>query len=170
LAWNIEALTKEHHRQQFDCGDPDLNMYLWQQAGQHSKKNISRVYVAVNENKQIIGFYTLSSAQINFEDLSSEIRKGLPSHCPIPATRLGRLAVDRNAQGQGVGESLLLNALFRCSKQAQEIATVGVVVEAKHEKAKTFYTKYGFVTLTNDPLNLILPIKTIIDILEKHQR
>lgn len=163
LAWKIEALAEKHQRQAFDCGEPKLNDYLQRLAGQHVSRNVSRVYVAAEEER-IIGFYTLSSAQIRFAGLPDKLRKGLSPHYPVPAARIGRLAVDVNVQGQGVGDSLLLNALYRCARTAREIGIAAVIVDAKHEQAKAFYLRHEFVPLADQPLSLAIPIKTVIRI------
>lgn len=162
-AWEIVLLSATHDCSGFDCGEPKLDAYLKQLASQHIKRNVSRVYVAISGEGRVAGFYTLSSAQSVFEDLPDKIRKGLPSHYPIPAVRLGRLAVDRSAQGRRLGEALLLNALYRCARAAQEIGIVVIVVDAKHERARDFYLKYGFLPLTSDRLTLALPIRTVIE-------
>ncbi len=162
-AWEIAPLSQAHDCSGFDCGEPKLDAYLKQLADQHTKRNVSRVYVAVGFDGRVAGFYTLSSAQLAFEDLPETVRKGLSEHYPVPAVRLGRLAVDRSAQGRGLGEALLMNALYRCARTAQEIGIVAVVVDAKHERARDFYLRYDFLSLTSDRLKLALPIRTIIE-------
>lgn len=162
--WSITALKDEQKRNDFDCGVSVLNDYLKKLSSQHVKKNVSRVFVAVSDEdaSKILGYYSLSSAQVSFEELPKNLRRGLPSRLPIPAARLGRLAVDLRAQGYRVGESLLVNCLSRCGKISAEMGISGVIVNAKNDKAKRFYTHYGFQPLTETPLTLFQPIKTII--------
>ena len=83
----------------------------------------------------------------------------------MPVIRIGRLAVDQTMQGKGVGDSLLMDALYRSLKFSKEVGIFAVVVDAKHDKAKAFYLKYGFSEFHDEPLELFLPVKTILDLL-----
>ncbi|WP_020397158.1 GNAT family N-acetyltransferase [Thiolinea disciformis] len=157
----IIPFNHELMREGFDCGEPLLNHYLQQLAGQHTRKNVSRTFVAVKEER-IAGFYSLSMAEAQLEELPNATRKKLPPHYPVPVARLSRLAVDQTLQGQRIGEALLVNALTRCARIASDIGVVGVVVDAKHDKAKQFYEKYGFGPYTSKPLTLFIPMQTII--------
>jgi predicted GNAT family N-acyltransferase len=157
-SWSITTLNNQHDRSNFDCGDSALNNYLKTLASQHIKTNISRTFVATTlvNSAKILGFYTLSAGSIAFDSLPDKLPK-----YPIPIIRIGRLAVEKQLQGQGVGEYLLMDALHRCASHAKEIGIYGVVVDAKHQKAKNFYLKYGFVELTKSPLTLFVSIKDI---------
>lgn len=159
--WIVNVLNNKHNRTNFDCGEIVLNDYLQKLAGQHSKSNISKTFIATTSNdpEKIVGFYTLSAGSISFDSLPQQLNK-LPRY-PIPILRIGRLAVDKSCQKQGIGEYLLMDALYRCASHAQEIGMVGVVVDAKNETAKNFYLKYGFYELTNSPLTLIIPTQDI---------
>lgn len=157
--------SKNQDRQQFHCGEPELDNYLRKYAGQHVKANLSRTFVAVLNHapQRIIGFYSLSMAQVAFDEIPQEMSRKLPKY-PIPVARLGRLAVDTNFQGKGIGAALLMNALARCAGIArQDIAANGVIVDAKHERAQRFYQKYGFITLTAKPLTLFIPMADIFE-------
>lgn len=157
----IELLHQSHDRDLFDCGEEPLNSYLKQFAGQHAKNNISRTFILSNCSSKAIGYYTLSAGSIQFETLPETIKKKLPRY-PVPIARIGRLAVDKNSQGQSFGEHLLMDALHRCTVLANEIALVGVVVDAKHRKAKSFYERYGFNELSQTPLTLFISIRDIL--------
>lgn len=148
-------------RDGFDCGEPALNHYLQQLAGQHTRKNVSRTFAAV-DNDTVAGFYSLSMAESQLAELPNAIRKKLPPQYPVPVARLSRLAVDKTFQGRRLGELLLMNALARCARIADEIGTVGIVVDAKHEPAQRFYQKYGFTPFSAKPLTLIIPMRTVI--------
>jgi GNAT superfamily N-acetyltransferase len=163
--FKIVPLDKSHKREDFQCNDePVLEKYLKQLAGQDAKKNLARIYVAMPESEmsRILGFYTLSMAHLMFEELPVEVKKNkYPESYQIPVARLGRLAVDSRSQKQGIGEALLMNALCRALQISEAVGAVGVVVDAKHEKAKAFYQKYGFVELTTKPLTLLILMGTI---------
>lgn len=161
--WLVTPLGRDHQRHSFDCGEPALNNYLMQLAGQHAKNNISRTFVAVSDVsvKLILGFYTLSAGNISFNNLPVKLQKKLPKY-PVPIARIGRLATDKSSQGLGLGEYLLMDALQRCTSLSKEIGIIGVVVDAKHEKAKAFYLRYGFFELTDTPLTLFIPVQDVI--------
>jgi ribosomal protein S18 acetylase RimI-like enzyme len=119
------------------------------------------VYVAVllDSPSIIIGFYTLSAAQMDISNIPSEIAKTLPRYPHLPAFRIGRLAINKEQQNLGIGKMLLLDALYKCF--VSDIGGIAVIVEAKNEKAISFYKKYGFIQLPEQPLNMFLPMKVI---------
>ena len=110
-AWDIQRLDRSHERASFDCGKPPLNQWLRELAGQYERRDLARSYVAVRAGSpSVLGYYTISSHQVSYDALPAEQAKGLPT-IDIPVVLLGRLAVDRGAQGQGLGEYLLMDAL-----------------------------------------------------------
>ena len=138
-----------------------MNRYLREQAGQNSKQNVSRTYVAAlrTEPPTVGGYYTLTLRSVGFRELPKE--KRLPRY-PIPLIHLGRLAVSLDfLQGQGLGRRLLLDALYRALRTSEESGGFAVEVYALHEQAAGFYGKYGFVPLDDDPLHLYLGMKAI---------
>lgn len=161
-----EQLDKDlHDRSSFDCGVIELNNFLKLHANQNQSKNLSKTYVAVLPHKTkslkpILGYYTLSSGQVNCEQLPENIKIKLPKH-PVPVARIGRLAVDKDYKKQGIGSFLLHDAFSSILGIAKKIGTFAVVVDAKNDKAKAFYKKYGFLGLQESALTLFLPIKTI---------
>jgi predicted GNAT family N-acyltransferase len=141
-----------------------LNEYLQKFATQHSKNDISKTYVLISEEfkQKVLGFYTLSAGSISFEKLPEGLK--VPKY-PVPIARIGRLAIDSLVQGKGMGEYLLMDALNRCAIHSEAIGIFGVVVDAKHDKAKEFYAQYGFFELTDTPLTLILKLQNVRKIL-----
>ncbi len=158
----FEKLSRDFVRADFDCGIESLNDFLKRYALQNLKKNVNVTIVAVSEDnpKKILGYYSVSMAQVNFENLPADLAKGIPRY-PVPAMRFGRLAVDRAAQGAGLGGELLRHALYRAVDLSQEVGTSIVLVDALDENAKRFYERYGFVSLVDLPLSLVLPMETI---------
>jgi ribosomal protein S18 acetylase RimI-like enzyme len=159
-SWIIERLSKKHSRTHFSCGDADLDSYLKKYAGQNERLNISRHYVAVaSSTSSILGYYTLSAGGVAWTTLPDDFRRKLPKY-PVPVAHLGRLAVDETLQGQGMGEFLLVDALARVIRVANEIAIHAVEVIAATEQAKRFYEKYGFLSLIDDPRHMYLALAT----------
>lgn len=141
----IEPFARSHDRESFDCGIPELNEYLRRQADQDTCRGVGRVYAARECGvSKVLGYYTLSAARFGQKSLPKKEAKRL-SHYPIPAALLGRLAVDRTGQGQGLGKCLLFGALSRVLHAAETIAVYALVVDAKNDNARGFYEHYGEV-------------------------
>ena len=79
----------------------------------------------------------------------------------VPATLLGRLAIDRRFQGQGAGEYLLMDALHRSLQASRQGASLAVIVDAKDERAMAFYRYYEFIPFADQPTRLFLPMSVI---------
>lgn len=159
---HIVPLEKGHDRSAFDCGNDDLNRYLKQQARQDAEKHVAVPFVLLEPGSQVVrGFYTLSASIIPVEELPPDMMKKLPRYGQLPVTLLGRLAVDRTAKGQGVGEFLLVDALRRCLEGAQQIGAMAVIVDAKDEQAESFYRHFDFLPFQVTPRRLFLPMRQI---------
>ncbi len=159
--WRIEPFDrKRHHREAFDCGNAVLNDWFKTKPSQWEKKDLCRTYVAVDSQLNVAGYYTLSSHHVEHDSLRESQAQGLP-RIDVPVVLLGRLAVDRRTQGQGVGTLLLLNALSRIAKLAETLGIRAVEVDAIDESAKHFYLKYGFSPLRDDERHLFLSVGTI---------
>lgn len=157
----VEPLARNHDREGFDCGIPELNAYLRHQAGQDTRRGVSRVYVARDRGaSKVLGYYTLSAASFSKKGLPGNEARRLP-HYPIPAALLGRLAVDRTCQGRGLGKYLLFDAFHRVLHAAETLAAYALVVDAKNEDACAFYEHYGFLRFSNTPSRLFIPIDTL---------
>jgi GNAT superfamily N-acetyltransferase len=141
----VALLRPEHDRSLFDCGNSSLNQYLLQHAGQDSRRRLAAVYVLLDgQESRIAGYCTLSASIIELTDLpENEVRK-LPRYPWLPACLLGRLAIDRKFQGQGLGGLLLLEALELVVELSARIGILTVTVEAIDDDAVAFYQHYGF--------------------------
>lgn len=153
-------MAEECRREEFDCGIEALNEYLRRFARQNHERNIARTFVAVDARNRIWGYYSLSSASIEFEALPLEAVRRLPKY-PVPAVRLARLAVDRGMRGSGLGGRLLVDALRRVLSVSAEIGIKVVLVDAKNREARGFYRHYGFLELRDQSMKLFLPIETV---------
>ena len=151
--------SKFHNCAEFDCGTHELNDYLVRRATQDRRRNISQIYVLVDADEpvKVLGYYTLSAAQVDAEQLSEKERRRLPRY-PIPCFRMGRFAVRQDLQGQGIGKRLLGCAVDRCLHARQQVAAYALIVDAKDAKAKSFYEYFGFVAFTDAPLSLYLSL------------
>ena len=153
----IEPLTTAHDRSLFDCGEESLNVFLKQFARQNDARGLGRTYVAgLPDETRILGYYTLSSGSIAVEQMPEK----LPRY-PVPVAHLGRLAVDLEARRDGLGSLLLIDALRRVTKVAEQLGIYAVEVYALTDEARNFYLRYGFTELLDDQLHMYLSIKNI---------
>jgi GNAT superfamily N-acetyltransferase len=156
----IEALRKGHQADLFSCEKEALNQYIRQTAGQHTRKGVSRTFVLVDENSptRVLGYYTLAVGQTSGDELPAEIAKKLPAHIPIAL--VGRLARDESGRGQGLGSVLVVDTIRRIVLTAEQIGIALILVDAKDAKAATFYQRYGFRPLPDQPLRLVITMAT----------
>ncbi len=157
----IEPISRRHKKDSFESGQPSLDYYLKKQASQDVKRKVAVTYAAIDGRKHVIGYYTLSSFSIRLPELPAATIKRLPKYPQIPATLLGRLAVDESHQGTGLGEHLLMDALARALRAASEIASYAVVVDAVDGRAIDFYERYNFVQFPDNGQRLFLPMSII---------
>ncbi len=164
LVWEETPLAKHHDRTAFDCGNADLNLYLQRYARQNHESGGAKCFVATpgGTPARVLGFYTLSPASIEYARTPALVKKGLARY-EVPVFRLGRLAVDKNAQGRGLGGALLLRAADRCIRVASEVGGVALLIDAKNDRAAQWYAGYGAVALLDAPLSLVLPFALALD-------
>lgn len=155
----VELNGRLHDRAGFDCGNEALNRYLRSLATQHRLKGIATTFVLVESDRpaRVLGFYALSAAALALENLAQADRKGLPAY-PVPAVRIGRLAVSLAARQRGFGELLLQNAVRRVLAARGALGVCALVVEAKDATAERFYRKYGFRLCAGEVRQLYLPL------------
>ncbi|MCR6631504.1 MAG: GNAT family N-acetyltransferase [Magnetospirillum sp.] len=156
----IGPLNPSHDRTAFSCGVEPLDRYLATQAGQDMRKHVAACFVLTEDrDPSIRGYYTLSATSLALADLPDELVRKLPRYPVLPATLMGRLAVDCRHRGRRFGELLLLDASARTLRS--EIATYAFVVDAKDENAQAFYEAYGFRRLPSAGRRLFLPVASI---------
>ena len=166
LDWREEPIGRHHDRKVFDCGDPALNKYLRRYARQNHETGGAKTFVAVSppEPARILGFYTISPGAIEFARVPAALTKKLGRY-DVPVFRLGRLAVDRSLQGEGIGGDLILAAGERALAVAAEVGGVALAIDAKNQRAARWYERFGAQPLLDDPMKLILPLATVADAL-----
>jgi ribosomal protein S18 acetylase RimI-like enzyme len=162
MALTFEPLdAARHNRAAFTCGKLSLDNYMRQQAAQNVEQKMAAVHVYVESTDPllipIVGYYTLSAAEVRLDQLSEQDRKKLPRY-PVPGMRIGRLAVAREHQRKGVGELLLGDAVDRCLGLRRDAGIKILVVDADGEDVVGFYEKYGFRRTTENAMTFYLPL------------
>jgi hypothetical protein len=164
MKYRIEALTEHHVKEQFSCGQENLDIFLKKNALHYQRKNIAKTYVIVEENspasphKQgvVLGFYTLSVASV----LPAEVGMRWPKH-PVPVALLARLARDLSQKKCGLGEILFADAAKRVVEVSKITGCHALVTDAKDTAAANFYRRFGMISFHSHPLKMFLPIETL---------
>lgn len=158
---NTVLLDKEtHDRNRFNCGTESLNNYLRVMASQQAKKDNTRTFFLEddNDNRHIIGFYTLTMTPIDLKALPEKLQKKYQSS--TSGGLIARLAVDDRYKGKGFGEWLLIDALQKLLAASDSVAFPLVIVDAK-DGAKHFYERYGFRAFQDAENKLFITIADI---------
>lgn len=160
--YRIEKLRRDHHRATFTSGDSAMDRWVRQYAYQNMKSDVSVVYVLVKtiDPLEVIGFYTLSAATVELEDLPPEWKKFYPKYPEVPVALLGRLGISATTQGHGLGSSMVADALQRTLRLRNTIGLAGVLVQAKNAAIVPFYERLGFHRLEGS-LNLFVPMRQV---------
>ncbi len=167
----LRALRPEDDRSAFRSGNPALDYFFQQYAGQNQfRHHIGTTYVAVSDGR-VVGYATVSPAHLECEKLNDSERKRLPSY-PLPVLRLARLATHEEAQGQGVGKALLRHVCLLATRMSADFGCVGLLVDAKPEAAG-YYETFGFLRLEPvtgeapmQPVPMFLSIRKLARLLE----
>jgi len=154
-------LDRRDARDGFRCGVASLDTWLVEHAPGADAAGSARTYVVVDEKQdRVVGYYALTVASLERDEATGRASKGMPHH-PIPAMLLARLAVDESVQGDGVGATLLADAMERTLLVAQETGIRLLLVHAVNAEARSFYLHFGFEASPSDPMNLQFLIKDI---------
>lgn len=145
--YRIERLDR-HDRSRFDCGSPELDRYLRERAMQDMRRRVTSCFVAVDQDEEVAGFFTLAATSLPVDQLSAERAKRLPRYPVVPAVLLGRLAVALAHQSRQLGGALVADAILRASRS--EVMAYAMIVDAKDDSAARFYAHLGFERLGDD--------------------
>jgi GNAT superfamily N-acetyltransferase len=155
----VEQISAAHVTAGFDCGSEELNRYLEKYALANTRADGAVTRVTTREGR-VVGYYSLAAGAAEQAEAPARVKKGLARH-PIPLVILARLAVDRRAQGVGLGEALLKDALVRVAAAADLIGVRALIAHAKDENAKAFYERFDFEPSPTDPLHMFLLMKDL---------
>ena len=154
-----EPISAAHDLSQFDCGVPVLDDWLRQRALRNESR-FSRTYV-VCEGARVVGFYCISAGAVERARVPGKLRRNAPESVPVAV--IGRLAVDREFAGKGLGADLLADALRRIAGAAGVIGIAAVLVQAKDEAAKAWYLRQAeFMAFPEEGRVLWLPVEMVV--------
>lgn len=153
-------LTKADVREGFDSGAPELDEWLVRYSWQNQRANNAVTYVTVLDGR-VVGYYAIAVSSVARKLASTAVAKGAPTH--VPCLLLARLAVDKDMQGRGLGQGLLVDALKRTAGLADSVGIRALLVHARDDAARQFYLAQAeFQESPSDPMHLLLPVKDII--------
>lgn len=153
-------LAERHVVTDFDCGKAELNAYLLQRAAYNQIEGYARTYVIADAMNCVAGYYSVCSSMIGRENVPRQIGgHGAPGNIPI--LLLARLAVNRSAQGRGLGELLLRHAFETALLSAERVGSRAILVHAKDDDAQRFYLHYGFLPARGLERTLLRSLKDI---------
>lgn len=157
-----EKLLAAHDVSAFDSGEPALDDWLRRRALPNEEGGASRTYV-VCVGAKVVGYYSLALGAVAHTHAPGRVRRNMPD--PVPAMILGRLAIDKDYQGTGLGAGLLRDAILR-TIQAASIAGIRVIlVHAISEAAKRFYERHGFSASPVDPMTVMITVSEALKML-----
>ena len=155
-----ELLTGEHLLEGFDCGRPALNEWLIRRAFNNQASGTSRTWVVVETgSREVVAFYASATASILRSSTPQRMRRNQPAE--MPAILLARMAVDRRHKGHGLGSALLKHFMFKALEVAKSVGVRLLLIHAKDDEARSFYSHYGFVESPLDPLVMMMLLADI---------
>ncbi|WP_431065264.1 GNAT family N-acetyltransferase [Methylotuvimicrobium sp.] len=153
-----QPLAPTHLLNDFECGEHTLDDWLKRRAMSNQLSGASRTFVVLDESERVWGYYTMAAGAISHQLATSAIRRNMPD--PVPVMVLGRLAVDRRAQGIKVGAAMLQDAVKRALVVSQNTGVRALLVHALNDRAKQFYEHYGFQESPQHTMNLMLRLNS----------
>lgn len=148
----------------FECGKSILDDWLRRKA--YKANGLSARTFVVCAASTVIGYYSLHTGGIVRDSLpTAKLRRNIPPSAPVVI--IGRLAVDRRYQRQGIGGGLLRDAILRALTVNREIGFRAILVHALDDEAVAFYAKFGFLRCAIDPRTMVLPIETAISVFRR---
>ena len=164
----IKSAPEKHQPEpavsRFNCAEPVLNDWLRRRALQNQQSGASSTYVVLDKMR-VAGYYSLAAGSVARETAPGRVRRNVPD--TVPVVVLGRLAIDQDYQGQGLGRALLRDAILRILQAADIIGVRAILVHALSEEAKRFYEECGFTASPINPLTLMIILSEAIGALRK---
>ncbi|MBL8380994.1 MAG: GNAT family N-acetyltransferase [Burkholderiales bacterium] len=153
-----EPLLTTHLLDGFDCGEVVLDDWLKRRALANQMSGASRTFVVADDGSRVVGYYAVAAGAVSHQTATSPVRRNMPD--PVPVMVLGRLAVDRRAQGLKLGAAMLQDAVNRAVAISQNAGVRALLVHALDDRAKLFYEHYGFQASPLHPMTLMLRLNS----------
>ena len=164
---HVEVLGRQHRGlvRGFENQHPALVEYLQRYAIRHAEKDLlARTYAAIDGDR-IAGYFSLTTVSIDRSSAGDLPALARLPRFPIPGVLLARLAVDRRAQGQGLGRYLFEEALGITLTLARTgpVAFRLLVTDPIDSDAERFYSRLGLVRLASAaPRRMVLDLGPLV--------
>lgn len=159
---------KKHDRAAFSCGVPQIDNYLKLTAKKGSKADVVRIWIILDKKENIVGFYGINMHAIHVNEMPASYAQKAMRHGTLPVAFIAMIGVDEKQQGNGIGSALVADALSRIGRVSDDIGTCAVLLDVFDDgdektvsRRKTYYEKFGFAPLPDQPLRLFMPIQTV---------
>lgn len=149
-----ELLAATHLLDDFECGANSLDEWLKRRALANQHSGASRTFVVADYDNRVYGYYAMAAGAVSHQQATRDIRRNMPD--PVPVMVLARLAVDQRAQGIKLGAALLQDAVYRAVNVSHNVGVRALLVHGFDDRAKQFYTHYGFKESPQHPMTLML--------------
>ncbi|MBF0255177.1 MAG: GNAT family N-acetyltransferase [Gammaproteobacteria bacterium] len=154
-----QPLATTHVLNEFACGEYSLDEWLKRRALTNQLSGASRTFVVTDQDSRVYGYYAMAAGAVSHQAATSSVRRNMPD--PVPVIVLARLAIDQSAQGSKLGAALLQDAVNRAVAVSQHAGVRALLVHALHDRAKRFYTHYGFRESPQQPMTLMLRLNSV---------
>ena len=148
-----------HDIDHFDCGVAALDDWLKRRARRNEVGGASRTFVTCR-GRRVVGYYSLAAGSVLRDAATGKTRRNMPD--PVPVVIVGRLAVDKSAQGHHVDADLLRDAVLRIVGAAETVGARAILVHALSESAKSFYERHGFGASPVEPMTLMITVEDAV--------
>jgi len=126
----------------FDCAKPALNQFLQRYALVNQKAGSAQTYVCCKDG-EVVGFYSLTVGSVEPKEAPHRVVKGL-------------------------ARALLKDALLRTLQVSDIVGIRALIVHAKNDVARQWYTEWEFEPSPTDPFHLFLMLKDLKAIVGKN--
>lgn len=158
-----------HDRTSFSCGVLQVDNFLKHTANKLIKSDTIRLFALTNNASHLLGFYAINAHAVHYDILPASYARNRPGHGQIPAAHISMIGVAQSVQGQGHGETMLIDAMLRIARIADQIGISVIMLdvlncgdqEKTQRRLKLYTQKFGFAALPSNPLRLFIPIKTV---------
>jgi predicted N-acetyltransferase YhbS len=154
-----ERLASRHRLDAFRCGVDALDRWLLDHAAHAQSMRTAQTFVWHRGDDTVVGYFSLAGHLVVRGELPKRLGRGSPGS--IPSVMLGRLALDAELQGEGLGGELLWDALTRARAASDIAAARVVVVDAISGDAAAFYEHHGFTAVPENPNRLVQKMSDI---------
>lgn len=131
-----------HDRDRFDSGESALDDWLRRYAGQNRRRDTAATWVIATPDGRVVAYASLAMTAIDRSAAPRAVAQQAPN--PVPALLLGRLAVDKEFAGLGIGSALVAYVLATAIELNAKATCRAVVVAALDARARAWWERLGF--------------------------